>query len=334
MSRSIHFYDYRTPEALEQRPPLGVGHPLRAAILTSVRDVGAEDRNGDTVKVAGRQEYMTGLLEGVANLLREGRHGLSKVLEIAGVINDDDPRDTLNGYGVSPKDGKWVHPADLRNGRGERIVSLTQNIPSSFRKLPLSDIDGRAFLKGEFERQVESVAQQMGADILISDHLMMRIDQLLDGRYGFGKILNIHPAMTRSGFQYGLRGKTPTSDAIRRAHGEKIDPATGQVEPPYFHTGSTLHLVNRVIDDGPVLADGELTAVHPDDEPQELRFRNYPTKIKVFAEGMRHYYRSVFPYVERGLPNSLIDFNHEPTSVPMESADRKAADPSAVRLEA
>jgi len=44
-----------------------------------------------------------------------------------------------------------------------------------------------------------------------------------------------------------------------------------------------------------VLADGELTPVYPGDGAQQLRHRNYPSKIAVFEAGIGHYAANIYP---------------------------------------
>jgi folate-dependent phosphoribosylglycinamide formyltransferase PurN len=312
MNSEITCYDYihreiREEAGRERRESGEPDRPLNAVVLTSIRDVGECDRNGSMINIPEGHVYMQGLLEAVINQINEQRGRIADVLQVVGVITDDGGHDVARGdlqdYPFTPTEGRpWIHPLDLRDHRGELVTSNTMSIPSDFRALPLRDVDGRSDRKLAFENQVDLVARQMGADILISDHLMMRIVSLLDAYRGWiGKILNIHPAMTRSDYPLKLRGKTPTQEAIDRAQGLRVDPIAGDAIRVQQHaaTGATLHMVNPTIDDGAVLCDGELTSVYPNDTPQQLRFRNYPTKIKIFGEGMAHYVENIFPMLDR-----------------------------------
>jgi folate-dependent phosphoribosylglycinamide formyltransferase PurN len=299
-SEGIRCYNY-IPEKDRIK---ATGEPLKAVVITSVRDVGAADMNGKEVQINGERAYMQGLLEAVIRDINEGRKETAQAIRIVGVINDDcsmdEARGRLEDFPVAPTAGRpWIHPLNLRDHRNELVTANTQNIPSDFRWLPGRAVDERAEKKLVFENQVERVAREMGADILVSDHLMLRIQNLLDQTRGWiGRIVNIHPAMTRADHPFALRGPTPTQDALDRANGFRvINAKTGETErvERYGRTGATFHIVNPVIDAGMVLADGELTPVYPTDSPQELRYRNYPTKIDVFNNGMDHYAKNIYP---------------------------------------
>ncbi len=247
--------------------------PVRVLFLTSLRDVVGCDKNGEWVSTPNGLEYMSGLVEAAARETRcDGRlHG---ALEIAGVVWDD-----------LPKDGTFVLPWP------EGVVTV--HIPSEFRVLPRLARAKRWAAKRDFEAAVLAMMRELGADVIVSDHYMARIEflfpsEMVVGGLGveFGRVLNIHPAVTLSGHSFCFRGPTPTADAIvcARQNGRAV------------FTGATFHVVNPVIDDGPVLAYASPTPVYPDDEAQILRLRNYRTaKIPVFVEGMRHYANAVHP---------------------------------------
>ncbi len=280
--------------------------PLRVAIVTSIRDVGACDQNGRMVNTRRGQQYMMGIPEALHIAIEE--HGFPA--RISGIITDDSPlraREIANmdGYAVSPHHtGDWIHDRDLGSAHGETLASITHNIPSDFRfisgqKYP----EAKAESKTYFEDQLWQVFNEMGADVLISDHLMMRLHNILaDSRLGIGRGLNIHPAITQAGHPLALRGKTPTQEAIDNAQ------ETGE-----FWTGATFHVMNRVIDDGPLLAHAAPTIVGAQDTPQQLRARNYPgAKIPVFLQGLQHYIERVYPYLDQ------INWDHPQTeNVPL-----------------
>ncbi|MDD3861808.1 MAG: formyltransferase family protein [Candidatus Gracilibacteria bacterium] len=291
-------YDYS--ETHSENPPLE--RPLNVVFITSVRDVGAEDKNGSTITLPdGREVYMMGLIEAVNRIINDGRNDLSNCIRIRGIITDDHPKDRLNGYEIHPNDneGLWIHPKDIRDDRGELLTKNTHNVPSTYRKISgKTNPERKQQAKLEFEEEAIAVSQQMGADIIVSDHLMLRLENMIaEYRHLFGKVLNIHPAMTRGDYSFNLRGKTPTADALSRLKGFKIN-ENGIYEQttPHYWTGGTLHIVDTEIDGGAVLADGEMTPVHPKYTAQQLRYENYSaSKIPVFIHGIQHYVRNIFP---------------------------------------
>jgi len=292
----FNFYSHFTNKNNSPVP----GH-LRAIVITSIRDVGKEDMNGNHFRVGDDEFYMTGLLEGI---LRDSRYDISQVFDVAGVITDDTERDEIKGnlgeYSRRPMNSaRWIHPLDMRNYRGELLANFTENIPSNFRSLPIQMTDERIRGKEDFENQVLSFAQNNGADIIISDHLMMRAELLI--RAFRNRLLNIHPAITNRDNPLNLRGKSPTQDALDRSNGFRRNHVTGEISTiePYRKTGATLHFMNEEIDDGPPICDAELTVVHPHDVPQMLRYRNYQnSKIPVFARGIEHYYSNIYPNID------------------------------------
>ncbi len=297
-SNGVQCYEYHP---LEERP---AERPLNVLFVTSIRDVGREDRNGSVIDTPQGKVKMPGLIETVTHMINEKSGDLGRWMRTVGIVTDDDPRDNLDGYPGTPIPGRpWIHDLDLRNDRGELLSSLTVNIPSHFRKIPGNRFpEEKAEAKADFENEVHRMMDESGADIIVSDHLIMRIDNLIRDAHGqFGRILNIHPAVTRGDYPMKLRGLTPTRDAIDRANGfRRVNGHGEQVAvTPHSRTGATLHLVDETIDAGAVIADSEPTIVHGDDDPQVLRHRNYlAAKIPVFVAGIRHYVENLFPYLD------------------------------------
>lgn len=255
---------------------------LKLGIITSIRDVGASDGNGRMTKTPEGEEYIEGVPEALYKAIQE--QGLP--IEIAGIITDDVPTDDLNGYAATPNfSDDWIFPKDLGSANGVPLSQLVQNIGFEFRKIN-HDPNAKARAKAEFETQVWEAMQAMGADVMLSDHLMLRAHNLLDEtRFGVGKALNIHPAITAEGHPLALRGKTPTQEAIDKATNNDL-----------FRTGGTFHVMNRTIDDGPQLACAAPTNVYGSDTPMQLRARNYPTaKIPVVIAGLQYYFETIYP---------------------------------------
>lgn len=269
-------------------------HPIRVLFLTSLRDVALCDLNGSEIITPNGTRYMEGVIERTATETQVGGslHGL---IQIAGVVTDDTSRDT-KGYPTEPTKGKpWIYP-DLALPQGASLWQVTRHIPSTFRQLPLSDTEGRKRLKQEFELRILSLMQELGAQVLISDHYMALVEFLFPPVLQFGRVINIHPAVTLSGHPCCFTGKTPTADAIAAAQTRTVT------------TGATLHIVDPIIDHGPAIAYSEDTLVHPTDEPKHLRYRNYQQgKLPVFISGVKHYARNIFPNL------ASIDFSQYPS---------------------
>jgi len=285
--------------------------PISIAFLTSVRDTGTCDRNGSIVKTPEGLKYMEGIIERTVNETREGG-ALHGILRVAGIITDDLDRDMIgSAYPVRPHRGKsWIHNVHLRNDDDSLIIDpdTTHWVPSDFRLLPLRAQEERADRKLRFEQRVATLMEQLGADVLVSDHYMARIAYLMNGTFQkFGRVLNIHPAVTIADHPHCFRGKTPTADAIARAR-------TGEET----HTGATLHFVDEIIDHGPPIAYVSGTPVRPTDEPQHLRERNYRlAKLPLFIAGMQHYVRNLYPRLDDLDLSSLSPLDHASESSPV-----------------
>lgn len=265
--------------------------PLRVVFLTSVRDVGESDLNGLFFEST---KYMKGVIEHTVQQTLIGG-ALSGLVEIVGVFTDDLEKD-MSRYPVCPTEGEpWIFPYDFRLHDGDLLRERTFHIPSSFRVLPLADVEGRRREKMSFEKVVHKKMMELGADILISDHYMARIDYLIGELGLFGKVLNIHPAVTVQDSPFCFRGKTPTADAIQAAR-------SGEV-----FTGATLHFVDKVIDDGQIIAYCASTPVYASDKPQHLRYRNYrKAKLPLFIDGLKHYVLRIFPYIDEIDINKMV----------------------------
>lgn len=262
--------------------------PVRILFLTSVRDVGGDDRNGQLVPAKSSSRYMKGVVEHATLQCHPGG-ALHGICEVAGVVTDDTLKGLAgSGYPLVPTPGEpWIHPLDLEDHRGVRIADITFHHPSLFRTLPREAIAERREAKKEYEAGIVALMRELGAHVLVSDHYMARIEFLVNGEFDlYGRVLNIHPAVTLHNHPYCFRGKSPTMDAIERAK-------SGQDT----RTGATFHLVNEKIDDGPIILWAAPTPVFPNDTPQELRWRNYrKAKLPVFTRGMKIYVYDVFSH--------------------------------------
>ncbi len=313
--------------------------PLNIAILTSLRDIHREDRNGQQLNLRGEDVYMMGIPEALIHALNGDRQRLHNWIQGVGLLNreiigpdyfdaierrilqigdelrhrfrvtglifDDAPHDLHPSRGqpfpMDPHAPDWIFPQNLRTSNDELFTSNTAHIPSEFRRLPLRMRDERATEKSNFEQQIHQVAiEQMDADVLLSDHLMVILGDLLAEPYDLrGRLLNIHPAITDRTDPDCFRGDTPTADAIAAAQEREV------------HTGSTFHFIDEGIDTGPAIARLKPTPVLATDEPQELRHRNYLTKVLVALEGLGHYYDRLYTTFRPGDGQHLTRSTHD-----------------------
>lgn len=285
---------------------------LNVLFLTSMRDILECDQNGRIVtNREGESVYMEGVVERVVRLQNSSRE---KFLNVVGVIYDDTPDELAKLGDPSPGTDNWIHPPHLKNEQtGTRISEVTHHLPGFYRKLPLADVNGRQSMKAEWEDSIAQIADRLDAHIIISDHLIAKIERLIGPEIGMkGRVLNIHPAVTDEKNPNKLRGLTPTQDAIDRV-------LTGG----HNFTGATLHYVTEGIDEGAPITDNEETLVLPSDneDPQCLRVENYnKSKLPVLVSGMEHYVRTHWPIIASSggvsgistipLSNSLITTNH------------------------
>lgn len=220
--------------------------PLKIAIVTSLRDVIGEDKNGKIVDTSWGQAYMMGVVEALARGVEENVAGIRNALQIVGVIYDDTEIDIANIAREmhSPVSGYWMHPLNLQDTHtGELLINKTHNLSSLWRLLEPGTARVRA--KEEWEKLLGHIAfTEMKADVLLSDHLMVLLETLVQKDLGYaGRLLNIHPAITSLDDPDHLRGCTPTLDAIRKAKNEG-----------HFYTGSTLHYLTEELDGGEKIA--------------------------------------------------------------------------------
>jgi len=294
--------------------PLGVFpevrplRPIKILFLTSLRNAVYGEFNGQVVQVLNRQYYMQGVIE---RTIEETKHFglLHGLIEVTGVVFDDTEDDLVKasaqvGPALQPIGGMEIFSASQERlaayNRAAKIEAPSVcpknllhpeqifSIPSTFRKLRIDDIPGREKAKFSFEETVLKKAQVLGAQIIISDGYMARIDYLHAEMGMHGKTLNIHPAPSIVGMPYCFRGKDEVMDAIRYA----------QANGGFAKTGATLHFVNGEIDDGNAVAYVCETPVFSHDTEIELMVRNYKqAKLPLFIAGLRHYILNIYPYL-------------------------------------
>ena len=167
---------------------------------------------------------------------------------------------------------------------------LLENVPSSYRALPLGDSQ-RPAGKSDFERRLGQRLHALQAEVVVLDGLLVILDELVRPGADFHRrIVNIHPGITRLESPYERRGAYATLDALYGAKGKKvIDWTTRETIdiPVVDMTGASFHYVDNGIDSGEVIFDVLDTPIAPDDTILELRWNNFNN--------------SLFPALEQGL---------------------------------
>ncbi len=254
---------------------------------------GAADKAGQYVDYYGEQRYMKSPLEHLVQALNDTP--LGDIYSLEAVICDDNAesardRENIKDYGFAPGQGKhWFYPADLKV-QGRLVNDLLDNVPSTYRALPLGD-SGRAAGKSDFERRLGDKLRALQADVVVLDGLLVILDELVrEGAEFHRRIVNIHPGITRIESPYERRGAYATLDALYGAQGKKVINWTTRetVDIPVVNmTGASFHYVDNGIDSGEVIFDVLDTPIAPTDTILEMRWNNFNN--------------SLFPALEQGL---------------------------------
>lgn len=281
---------------LTNTPP---SRPLKIAFLTSIRDVGIEEHVGKRADAGNPKSYVKGTIETALDAVKDDR--LGRFAEVVAIITDDLSSDLRKGdYVADPRrGGAWIFPRYLRNSKGELATSLTVNVPSTFRALPLKDVEGRKAQKIDFETKIFKILCETGADILLSDHFLARIEYLIrpDSFGMLGRVLNTHPGIIRPDHPYPCLGKATYDHMRLHAQGLRRLTDKSVVRVPVCDlAGASFHFITAGIDRGPVLCDAELTRISPTDSDATVARKLYETsKYHAFIEGVRHYASNIFP---------------------------------------
>lgn len=263
--------------------------------LFSLRNAAA-DLAGQQVPFKGELRYMPSPLEYLIEQLNSTDLGDKWSLEA--VIYDDDPtspldRSRLGDFGFKPHaGGLWIYPENLAV-QGVPMDGLLEAIPSAYRKLPASETVARQQGKQQFEQRLKQRLDEIGADLVLLDGLLVILDELVrPGAPYRGRIVNIHPGITRLDSPYERRGATATLDALWGARGLKVtDWASMQTRQvtPLLKTGASFHLVDNGIDSGEVIVDALNTDIDPDDTILELRWNNFHHSLfPAMRDGLHH----------------------------------------------
>jgi len=260
--------------------------------IWSLRNAAA-DKAGQYVDYHGEQRYMTSPLEYLVNALNTTALGDHYSLEA--IIYDENPesardRESIKDYGFAPGQGAhWFYPAGL-TVQGRKVDDLLENVPSSYRALPLGD-SARPAGKVDFERRLGERLHALKADVVVLDGLLVILDDLVrEGADFHRRIFNVHPGITRLESPYERRGAYATLDALYGARGKKVVnwSTLEMIDIPVVDmTGASFHYVDNGIDSGEVVFDVLDTPIAPDDTILELRWNNFNN--------------SLFPALEQGL---------------------------------
>ena len=165
---------------------------------------------------------------------------------------------------------------------------MVYNLPSRFRKIPLSKSQNRKIKKREFEEQIAKLAKKLDADIILSDSLLV----ILENIHHHIVTVNIHPAITDKNNIFCTRGLYPIEDVLKKVE-----------DRGKTRTGASLHFINDNIDDGPVIADTDIVEVEKGWSSRKLRYYIYTqAKNPLLVEGisfLRKQYGDLITYVKK-----------------------------------
>lgn len=252
--------------------------------IGSLRNAAA-DKAGQYINYKAGQRYMRSPLEYIAEVF--GTSELNDLYDFRGIIFDDDEnlktdQGKLVEYGFShTRSKRWFYPADLEI-QGQRLVDLTQCVPSSYRQYPLNSQE-RINGKIDFEDKLKQKLDELEADVVLVDGLLIILDKLIQPESPYyRKIANIHPGITADDSPYQRRGAYATLDALYGAKGQKVTNwqtmETEAVEPVMM-TGASFHYVDSGIDSGEVIADVLNTPIDPQDTILEMRWNNFENSL-------------------------------------------------------
>jgi len=258
---------------------------LKLVYVCSLRNAAA-DMAGRRIAYKHETRYMTSPLEHLVTQLNCS--DLGELYELTGVIFDDDLTHSLDSqklqdYGTSRVacNGAWVYPETLKVGN-KLVDELLCCVPSSYRKLPKGSQAWRDG-KQDFEQRLESKLDELDADVVLLDGLIVILDQLASDDSAYAqRIVNIHPGITQEKSAYQRRGATATLDALYGAQGKKvINWQTMEMVNVEARdkTGASLHYVDQGIDSGPVIYDVLNTQISPEDTIFELRWNNFQQSL-------------------------------------------------------
>lgn len=300
---------------------------LNIAYITSCREVGSDELIGREVidsDTGISYGYRMGNLEHMARLLRRGDNVFSDRFNLVSVIIDDD--DSQYDKAWSEAD-LWPRHLSVpkRDSEGKivgkvTLEEMTERIPSQPWKNLRRDKSResraefrarKAEAKSRYEKSILDRMDYNDVDMIISDsYVTVFADDMLQTYEN--RIVNIHPAITQVGHPDRLPGLTPTRDAFTRAtegyviisdkravdipEGERFgmhyageDVTAVKVRQSKRH-GVTVHVVNKDVDNGPVIScrEYDLGEIKPLTS-EAIRAYNYSVKRDILPQAMLAY---------------------------------------------
>jgi folate-dependent phosphoribosylglycinamide formyltransferase PurN len=252
--------------------------------IGSLRNAAA-DSSGQYIEYKGESRYMKSPLEYLVESLNQT--SLGDVYTLKGIIFDDDKsvpadRKKLSEYGfIRQENKKWFYPDELTL-QGQPLEKITYPVPSLYRQLAMDSPDRQAG-KSDFETRLLSKLIDLKADVVLLDGLLVILDELIrPGSEFCGKVVNIHPGITKLESPYERRGAYGTLNSLYGARGEEVidwqTMATKTVET-ISKTGASFHYVDNGIDSGEVIFDVLKTDIDPTDTILELRWNNFNNSL-------------------------------------------------------
>ncbi len=123
-----------------------------------------------------------------------------------------------------------------------------------------------------YGRRVFDVIQSAGADTVVLAGFLKKL--WIPDEFA-GRVINIHPSLLPA---FGGKG----------CYGMRVHRAV--LERGCQVTGCTVHLVDEVYDNGPILHQ-RWCAVHPDDTAEALAARVFEEELVALPEALRHFWR-------------------------------------------
>ena len=289
---------------------------IRLAYFTSLREIIGDEGVGTVVidKENGHNfGVRTGNLEFMAREIAAQNSPFAEQFELAMVFCDDSDGQyaaQMNKLARSPFDVEVPVNGTSEAPRTARLENLLLRISSEpWRKIRMGDPRHKE-AKTQYEERALAHLREFGIDMIVSDSYLSLFESvLLDGYRN--RILNIHPAITDINSPYRLPGVTPTRDAHTRAkHGFIIvdDKAKKETWPPgeavdfefrgekrkavavpkYNITGVTVHVVDEMVDHGPVVH-YTTREFDPNSTMEAIRDGSYRQKLPLLQEALLMY---------------------------------------------
>ena len=157
----------------------------------------------------------------------------------------------------------------------ENILSLDR---AKFHNIPYSILPPNNFEETlQYETKLSDVIKFYNADIIILAGYLKKIPKIIIESYR-NRILNIHPSLLPKYGGKGIYGKKVHEAVLN--NGETV-------------TGCTVHIVNEIYDDGPILGQTEVP-VFINDTPEDLARRVLTEEHKLYPKVISEFLKTFF----------------------------------------